>query len=85
MEIYSSPASRLLPVATVLHPRRLESGNKNIPFSFDLHPSKLHSPTDTCSPSHKLLIYLHVWKPVARTFDEIIGFEQEMAAVIART
>jgi aminoglycoside phosphotransferase len=26
-----------------------------------------------------------VWKPVARTFDEIIGFEQEMAAVIART
>jgi hypothetical protein len=36
--------------------------------------------------SHKLMIYVHVCnKSVARNFEEIIGSEQEMAEITART
>jgi len=82
---YSSPASRLLPIQTVLHPGRLESRTSNRSFRFVSHPLQLPSPTDTRSLFHKLLIYFHVWKPVARFFEEIIGFDKEMAGVTART
>jgi hypothetical protein len=69
----------------MLHPRRLELGTSTLPFPLVLHTFKIPSPTDTSSLFHKLLIYLHVCKPVARNFEEIIGFEQEMAGVTART
>ena len=69
----------------MLHPRRLESGTSNLPFQLVLHTYKIHSPTYTRSLLHKLLIYLHVCKPVARNFEEIIGSEQEMAGVTAST
>jgi len=82
---YSSPASSLFPDETVLHPRRLESGTSNLPFQLVLHPFKIPPPADTRSLFHKLLIYLHVCKPVARNFEEIIGSEQEMAGVTAST
>jgi hypothetical protein len=81
---YSSPANRLLPVETVIHPKRFESGTAKLLLPFVLHPFKLPSPTDYML-FHKLLIYVHVWKPVARNYEEIIGFEQEMAGDTAST
>ena len=64
-----------------------KTGIKNFKSSFRFvsHPLQLPSPTDTRSLFHKLLIYFHVWKPVARFFEEIIGFDKEMAGVTART
>jgi hypothetical protein len=67
----------------MLHPRRNELGTSKLPFPLVLHTFKIPSPTDTCSLLLRLLIYLHLCKPVARNFEEIIGFEQEMAEVTA--
>jgi hypothetical protein len=58
----------LLPVGTVLHSRRLESRTTNLPFRFVPHTFQLHILTFTLL--NKLLICLHVWKPVAHNFDE---------------
>jgi hypothetical protein len=76
IEALSSPTSNFFPVETILHPRRLETGTSNFPFPIILNPFEIPFPTDTSSLFHKLLIYLRVWKPVARNFYEIIGFNK---------
>ena len=67
---YSSPASHLLPAETVLYSTRLESRTSKLPFRFVSQTFQLTCLTDTCTLLHKLLICLHVCKPIAHNVDE---------------